>query len=85
MTDHVKYLESLDSIEVDIQKVRYDIFGNLSDVEGNRLILLKDIPQTKNQLNLLKHLPFAEELTHLESAFLIWKNNLRKKYGFNHF
>lgn len=84
LTDHVKYLESLDSIEVSIHKIRYDIFGNLSDVENNRLILFDDIPQTGNQLNLLKHLPYADELTHLESAFLIWKNNLRKKYGFNH-
>lgn len=85
LTDHMKYLESLETLEIEIKKENYDVFGNLSDMENNRLSLLENIPQTKNQFELLKHLPFAHELTHLESAFLIWKNNLRKKYGYNYF
>ena len=83
--DFHKELISLDIEDIEIEQKKFSIFEETITDEDGKFSLLKhryyNIPQTESQKKILGSK--YNEYNFLESAFVIWKNKLKEKYGNN--
>jgi len=89
LTDLAKEFESYTPNEIISSQIKYDIF-NPDDVvptdngKINRYDLcFGKMKLTLRQQALLYNHPYINEMTSLEASFLIWKEKLKEKYGYN--
>jgi len=83
-----KEYESIDIKELEFVKEKHEIF-NSEDIlpsDGKTLDFYKiaffEMKVTERQKQLLKGYPYLEEMSYLEAAFTLWKQRLRKRYGY---
>ncbi len=78
LTELTKELESLKEIEISIKKEKINLFNPLEDKLESEYAFEHQLKYLKD-----KQINFFEPINFLEAAFLIWKNKLKEKYGFN--
>lgn len=84
LTEYAKTLESIEIDKVAVEKFKFNLFNQEEVIQESRYeITFQNVPKPKTTNEHINKLPYKEELNTLELSFLIWKERLRKKYGYN--
>lgn len=84
LTHYAKELESLDIQSIDIEKVKFNLFKPEEVLSESRYeTAFKNVTMPTTKKRFINRLPYKNDLNPLELSFLIWKEKIKEKYGYN--